>query len=90
MATEKEHFSEITEKLLDTFSKKNHDYGNSFEQSMNKYGLIASVIRLGDKMNRFENLLTVINQVEEESIKDTLYDMANYVIMTIMWLEKRE
>lgn len=45
-------FGQITEKMLDTFIRKNHDYGNSFEQSMDKFGLIASVVRLGDKMSQ--------------------------------------
>lgn len=34
-----------------TYEKKNHDYGDSFNQSLDKFGLVASVVSIGDKMN---------------------------------------
>lgn len=79
-------FMNITTDMAKTYAAKNHDYGNSFEQSCNKFGIIASVIRLGDKMNRIESLAIKKAEVKDESIKDTLLDMANYAIMTVMWL----
>ena len=81
-------FKQITDIMADTFKRKNHDYGNSFEQSLDKFGLIASAVRIGDKMNRFESLTQKKAQVCGESIRDTLLDMANYAIMTIMWMDK--
>lgn len=79
-------FMDITTDMAKTYAAKNHDYGNSFEQSCNKFGIIASVVRLGDKMNRIESLVIKKAEVKDESIKDTLLDMANYAIMTVMWL----
>lgn len=79
-------FMDITTDMAKTYAAKNHDYGNSFEQSCNKFGIIASVVRLGDKMNRIESLAIKKAEVKDESIKDTLLDMANYAIMTVMWL----
>ena len=79
-------FMDITTNMAKTYAAKNHDYGNSFEQSCDKFGIIASVVRLGDKMNRIESLTTKEAEVKEESIKDTLLDLANYAIMTVMWL----
>lgn len=79
-------FMDITTDMTKTYAAKNHDYGNSFEQSCNKFGIIASVVRLGDKMNRIESLAIKKAEVKDESIKDTLLDMANYAIMTVMWL----
>lgn len=87
--TDIDRFRNITKTMLDTFSKKNHDYGNSFEQSLDEEGLAASRIRMGDKWNRFKNLSkgkTV--QVNDESIRDTLLDLAAYSIMTMIWLDK--
>lgn len=83
-------FENITSNMLDTFIKKNHDYGNSFEQSLNEEGLTAARIRLGDKWNRFKSL-SKSNEifVKDESIRDTLMDAATYCIMTIMWLDKQ-
>ena len=84
-----EKFTEITSNMAKTYAAKNHDYGNSFEQSLDKFGLVASVVRLGDKMNRIESLTKKEAQVKDESIKDTLLDMANYAIMTVMWMDKK-
>ena len=89
LAESVERFTEITNNMAKTYAAKNHDYGNSFEQSLDKFGLVASVVRLGDKMNRIESLTKKEAQVKDESIKDTLLDMANYVIMTVMWMDKK-
>lgn len=83
-----EQFVSITQNMAKTYTAKNHDYGNSFEQSLDKFGLVASVVRLGDKINRIESLTKKEAQVKDESIKDTLLDMANYAIMTVMWMNK--
>jgi hypothetical protein len=84
-----DRFKIIICNMLDTFRRKNHDYGNSFEESLNEEGLAASRIRLGDKWNRYKTLSKgVQSQVNDESIRDTLLDMANYAIMTVMWLDK--
>lgn len=81
-------FEEITSKMNDIYIRKNHDYGNSFEQSLNEEGLAAARIRIGDKWNRFKTLSKNKDiKVKDESIKDTLLDMANYCIMTAMWLK---
>ena len=40
-------------------------------------------------MNRIESLTKKEAQVKDESIKDTLLDMANYAIMTVMWMDKK-
>lgn len=34
-----------------TFLAKNADYGNSFEKSLNDFGYIAGIVRIGDKYN---------------------------------------
>lgn len=82
-----EQFMSITQDMTKTYAAKNHDYGNSFEQSCNKFGIIAAVVRMGDKMNRLESLAVKRAEVKDESIKDTLLDLANYSIMTVMWLD---
>jgi hypothetical protein len=84
------HFHKITEGMTETFTAKNHDYGDSFGQSLDEFGLVASVVKLGDKMNRIKSLTRQEGQVKDESVKDTLLDMANYAIMTVMWMENQE
>lgn len=99
-----ESFKSITSKMAETYEKKNHDYGDSFDKSLDKFGLIASVVRMGDKMNRIESLINKsiqnpaypsvsvkdVNLVKDESIKDTLLDLANYAIMTVMWMDNQK
>lgn len=79
-------FKDIAKGMIETYVRKNHDYGNSFDKSLDKFGLVASVVRIGDKMNRIESLVQKKAMVQDESIKDTLLDMASYCVMTIMWL----
>jgi len=80
-----EKFDHVYSILRDIYKKKNSDYGNSFESSLEKFGLVAGVIRLSDKQSRLENLLKSESQVLDETIDDTLIDMANYAIMTAIW-----
>lgn len=72
-----------------TFCKKNSDYGNSFEESLDKHGIVASIVRMGDKMNRLEALTddSKTQQVGSESLLDTLEDLSNYAAMTACWLK---
>lgn len=79
-------FMDITTNMAKTYAAKNHDYGNSFDQSLDKFGLIASIVRMGDKMNRLETLTGKRAEVKDESVEDTLLDLASYSIMTLMWL----
>lgn len=89
MKSDVDRFIDITNNMNDIFKRKNHDYGNSFEQSLNEEGLAASRIRIGDKWNRFKTLSKGKDiQVHDESLVDTLVDMANYAIMTVIWLNK--
>ena len=77
------------EELLTTFCKKNHDYGSSFEQSLDKHGLVAGVVRMEDKMNRLSTLVDSDTdaQIASESLVDTLLDLSNYAAMSACWLE---
>ena len=72
-----------------TFCKKNSDYGNSFEESLDKHGIVASIVRMGDKMNRLEALTddSRTQQVGSESLLDTLEDLSNYAALTACWLK---
>ena len=83
-------FKDITTGMLKTYIRKNHDYGNSFDKSLDQFGIVASVVRMGDKMNRIESLSTKDAQVHDESVRDTLLDLANYAIMTVMWMDNQK
>ena len=83
-------FKEVTDELEALYIRKNKDYGDSFTDSMDTFGMMSSVIRLNDKMKRIISLMFNEQLVDDESIRDTLVDMANYSIMTLMWLGKQD
>ncbi len=82
-------FRDIALELTQTYVAKNKDYGNSFGRSVEKYGLVAALTRISDKFNHVENLIPnrAGRQVKDESLTDTLSDMAAYCIMTIIEIE---
>ena len=81
---------QITEELTAIYEAKNHDYGDSFQETYRKLGLISAVTRISDKVNRLQSLSKKEQRVADESIRDTLVDCANYCIMTIIALEGTE
>lgn len=86
--TKLELHKEICAKLLETYRKKNEAYGDSFGKTYRELGIISAVTRMEDKMNRIASLATgAKNEVADESIRDTLADLANYAIMTLIEME---
>lgn len=86
MATKVDRHKDICMELNRIYEKKNHDYGDSFHQSYLEEGLAMARIRLGDKFSRFKTLSKGSGEqmVNDESIEDTLLDLANYAIMTVL------
>lgn len=79
---------DICDYLNRLYEQKNHDYGDSFHQTFLEEGMAMPRIRLGDKFSRFKTLTLKGNQmVDDESIRDTLLDLANYAIMTVMEMD---
>ena len=86
--TKIQKFIALQKQELELYKLKNAKYGNSFEISVNKYGLISALTRMSDKWNRIENLiLNHDNGTDDESLVDSLKDLSNYVNMTIIELE---
>lgn len=83
-------FLEIANKMHNIYERKNADYGDAFDKSIDEFGLISPAIRLNDKLNRFKTLITQSRCVDDESIQDTLMDMASYAIMTVMYLNNKK
>ena len=84
-------FSEYTNHLADVLNQKNLAYGDSFSKSVDKYGLSVIGVRLSDKYNRIEHLITHHEFKEnDESLEDTLLDMAGYAILGLKYLKEHE
>lgn len=72
------------------FNMKNRDYGDAFEKSIDDFGLLGGFIRIHDKYQRAKTLLQKNEQlVKDESIYDTLVDMANYALMLATYISNK-
>lgn len=74
-----------------TFVRKNHDYGNSFEKSLDTFGLVAGIVRMNDKFERLVSLNDPNKdaQIASESLVDTLEDLSNYAAMAACWIKRK-
>ena len=76
------HIDFLTDKLNATLKNKNHDYGDSYSKSVDEYGNVVMVIRISDKLSRLNQLLKDDDRkVSDESIDDTLLDLAGYALL---------
>lgn len=83
-------YTDVVDTMTETYNKKNADYGNSFEESLDMFGRVTGVARIYDKFNRVKNIaqgkeMTIV----DESEIDDYMDIANYCIMMVMWLNKQ-
>ena len=81
---------EIAKALNQLYDSKGQDYGDSFGETYQKLGIISALTRISDKYNRLISLATKPEEerkVKDESIQDTLLDLSNYCIMTIIEME---
>ena len=85
-----DRFKEITDKMCDIYKQKNSDYGNSFSKLFKKCGMTYAYGHLAEKIERIDSLSNNEAKVQGESMIDSLYDLANYSILTIMEIEKRK
>ncbi len=81
----------ICAELNALYEEKNKNYGDSFHQTFLEEGFAMARIRLSDKLSRFKTLTrTGSNGTDDEPIRDTLLDLANYAIMTIMEVDDHD
>lgn len=87
--TKVERHMDICKGLNKIYKQKNHDYGDSFHDTFVDEGMAMARIRLSDKLGRFKKLSRDGSEqkVNDESIRDTLLDLANYAIMTVMEMD---
>ena len=85
-----ELFESIQKQGLDLFKEKNVRYEASFfKNCAEDNDLSSAVIRLKDKVNRLSALIKnpELDNTSDESIKDTLTDLANYAVMCRVFLD---
>lgn len=83
--------AELCNELNMLYRKKNQDYGDSFHKTFVEEGFAMARIRLSDKLERFKTLSKGARQrVQDEAMRDTLIDLANYALMTILEMDEME
>lgn len=83
-------FKSITDKMSDTYKRKNHDYGNAFSEMYDELGINYGYGKIREKVNRIKTLKDNEAQVANEPLEDALLDCANYCILTLMEYQKRK
>jgi len=86
-------FRSIVEAMTEKYVAKNHDYGNSFSESIQEFGgRMGMVVGFAPIMHKFNRAKNIIKGTEalviDETVHDTLLDMANYCIMLAMEYDK--
>lgn len=83
-------FKKITDEMLDTYKAKNHDYDSSFSNLFKECGMTYAYGHMAEKLERVKSLMKDEAKVKGEGMKDSLLDLANYAILTVMELERKE
>lgn len=81
-------FDEILQEMRELYEKKNSDYGNSFNETIQEFGFVPAVARINDKFQRVKKMVKGEQMNINESMRDNLLDIANYCILTIMEIDK--
>lgn len=83
--------TEVCSQLATLLKEKNKKYGDSFTKTAQQYGNIVIPLRINDKLNRLNQIL--INgekdNMPDESVLDTLIDIAGYAVLSKIYLEER-
>lgn len=83
----------IFEEMQDTLRKKNSDYSRDNDAFYNfrEFGTLGFLVRMSDKWSRLKGLVgTGKTPQVNESIRDTLLDMANYCVLLSVYLEEED
>jgi len=75
--------AKILKELFDIFKKKQKSYG---PKNISTFGERGVVVRMNDKLQRLIRLVweDVANPLQDESIRDTYIDMADYALIAIL------
>lgn len=84
-----ERFKQLTGVMVALYAQKNKDYGDSFTEMYKEWGAMYPLSRMQEKLRRATQLMRSGEaQVKEEKVTDTLLDLANYALMTIMEIKE--
>lgn len=96
-----DRFTQLTERMVNTTQKKNVDYAEDYNAFANfeaveyltagnikcEHGIFT---RMTDKVKRIASLMFRRNVVRDESLLDSLLDLAVYCLILIIWFEQTQ
>ena len=96
-----ERFHKVVDEMYKLTVRKNGDYADPKDAFANFHMIAALtdnritvqdgiIVRITDKLKRICSLLTRDALVKDESIKDTIMDMAVYSIILYIWMSQHE
>lgn len=81
----------ICDEIHDLYVCRSKVYGESFHQSFVERGMEMPRVLIGDKFSRFNTLTFLgVQNIKGESIRDTLMDLINYALMTVVEMDMRD
>jgi len=83
----------LMEKMEDILDAKGRDYSDTEDAMSNfhDFGWKGILVRIGDKFHRCKNLSKKeAAAVKDESVEDTLLDMANYCLLALIEKETED
>lgn len=84
-------FDAILEQMSDVHRRKNADYGDAAYEGYKEFGIQYYIIQLHNKLNRLKSLTKDNSKPQvNESIEDTLLDMANYAVLALEALKRED
>lgn len=94
-------FEELTARMLEITSAKNQDYTGDSSQPFKNFTMVETIgfstteqgftTRIVDKVMRIAGFVkNGTLQVKDESVEDTLLDMANYCLLFICYLRSKK
>lgn len=83
-------FTKLTDSMVALTKRKNADYAGDSDPFRNfrEFGTMGFLVRMSDKWSRIKNLVggDKAPQVKDETVEDTLLDLATYSLLLICWL----
>lgn len=84
-------FDNILEQMSDLHARKNSDYGDSAYEGYKEFGITYYIIQLHNKLNRLKSLTKDASKPQvNESLEDTLIDLAVYSVMALEAMKRED
>lgn len=89
-----ENFTHVVSEMIDLTRKKNNDYGGATDpwKNFREFGQLGILVRMSDKWARIKSALAEKRElkVSDETVEDTIFDLAVYSVILLLWIRSRQ